>query len=31
MSEAITLLAMFEDIEPAAEGVDKLQRIGRDR
>ena len=28
MSEAITLLAMFEDIEPAAEGVDKLQQLG---
>ncbi|HLO29588.1 MAG TPA: quinol:electron acceptor oxidoreductase subunit ActD [Anaerolineales bacterium] len=28
MSEAITLLAMFKDIEPAAEGVDKLQQMG---
>jgi Alternative complex III, ActD subunit len=28
MSEATTLLAMFEDIEPAAEGVDKLQQLG---
>ena len=28
MSEAITLLAMFKDIEPAAEGVDKLQQLG---
>src|SRR5215510_4542817 len=28
MSEAITLLAMFEDMEPAAQGVDKLQQLG---
>ena len=28
MSEAITLLAMFEDIEPASEGVEKLQQLG---
>ena len=28
MSEAITLLAMFEDVEPAAEGVEKLQQLG---
>lgn len=28
MSEAITLLAMFEDIEPASEGVEKLQELG---
>src|SRR5215510_1175772 len=28
MSEAITLLAMFEDMEPAAQGVDKLQHLG---
>lgn len=28
MSEAITLLAMFEDIEPASEGVEKLQEMG---
>ena len=28
MSESITLLAMFKDIEPAAEGVDKLQQLG---
>lgn len=28
MSEAITLLAMFEDLEPAAEGVEKLQQLG---
>jgi hypothetical protein len=28
MSEAITLLAIFEDIEPASEGVDKLQQFG---
>lgn len=28
MSDTITLLAMFEDFEPAAEGVDKLQQLG---
>lgn len=28
MSEAITLLAMFDDIEPASEGVEKLQELG---
>ncbi len=28
MSEAITLLAMFKDIEPASEGVGKLQELG---
>lgn len=28
MSEAITLLAMFDDIEPASEGVEKLQQLG---
>src|SRR5512146_2623954 len=28
MAETTTLLAMFEDIEPAAEGVDKLQQMG---
>ena len=28
MSEAITLLAMFQDIEPASEGVEKLQQLG---
>ena len=28
MSESITLLAMFKDLEPAAEGVDKLQQLG---
>lgn len=28
MSETVTLLAMFKDIEPAAEGVDKLQGLG---
>lgn len=28
MPETITLLAMFEDVEPAAEGVDKLQQLG---
>ena len=28
MSEAITLLAMFEDFEPASEGVAKLQELG---
>jgi len=30
MSEAITLLAMFEDLEPASEGVEKLQQLGVD-
>jgi hypothetical protein len=28
MSETITLLAMFEDFEPASEGVEKLQELG---
>ena len=28
MSEVITLLAMFEDIEPASEGIEKLQQLG---
>jgi hypothetical protein len=28
MPETITMLAMFEDVEPAAEGVDKLQQLG---
>ena len=28
MAEATTLLAMFEDVEPAAEGVEKLQQLG---
>ena len=28
MPDTITLLAMFEDFEPAAEGVDKLQQLG---
>ena len=28
MSEPITLLAMFKDIEPASEGVEKLQQLG---
>jgi hypothetical protein len=28
MSEAITLLAMFGELEPAAEGIDKLQELG---
>jgi len=28
MSEAITLLAMFENLEPASEGIDKLQQLG---
>lgn len=28
MSDTITLLAMFEELEPAAEGVDKLQQLG---
>jgi len=30
MSETITLLAMFKDIEPASEGVEKLQELGLD-
>jgi len=28
MSEAVTLLAMFEDFEPASSGVEKLQELG---
>lgn len=28
MSETITLLAMFEDVEPASEGIEKLQQLG---
>ncbi len=28
MSEALTLLAVFKDFEPAAAGVDKLQQMG---
>ena len=28
MSESITLLAMFEDVEPASEGIEKLQQLG---
>jgi hypothetical protein len=28
MPETTTLLAMFEDLEPAAEGIDKLQQLG---
>jgi hypothetical protein len=28
MPETTTLLAMFEDVEPAAEGIDKLQQLG---
>src|SRR5512138_551386 len=28
MAETTTLLAMFKDIEPASEGVDKLQQMG---
>jgi len=30
MSESITLLAIFEDVEPASEGVEKLQELGLD-
>jgi hypothetical protein len=30
MPEMITMLAMFEDVEPASEGVDKLQQLGVD-
>ena len=30
MSDAITLLAMFEDIEPASKGIEKLQELGLD-
>ena len=28
MAETITLLAMFEDLEPASEGIEKLQQLG---
>jgi Protein of unknown function (DUF3341) len=28
MAEATTFLAMFEDVEPASEGVEKLQQLG---
>ena len=28
MSETITFLAMFEDIEPASEGIERLQQLG---
>ena len=28
MAETTTLLAMFEDIEPAAQGIDRLQQLG---
>jgi hypothetical protein len=28
MPETTTMLAMFEDVEPAAEGIDKLQQLG---
>jgi hypothetical protein len=28
MAEATTLLAMFEDVEPVSEGVEKLQQLG---
>src|SRR5215216_2628802 len=28
MAETITLLAMFEGVEPASEGIDKLQQLG---
>ena len=28
MSDTVTLLAMFENFEPAAEGVEKLQQLG---
>ncbi len=28
MAETTTLLAMFNDIEPASEGIDKLQQLG---
>ena len=28
MSETITLLAMFEDVEPASDGIEKLQQLG---
>ena len=30
MSEAITLLATFEDLEPASVGIEKLQQLGVD-
>lgn len=28
MPETITMLAMFEDVEPTAEGIEKLQQLG---
>jgi hypothetical protein len=28
MADTITLLAMFEDVEPASEGIEKLQHLG---
>ena len=28
MPETTTMLAMFEDVEPASEGIDKLQQLG---
>lgn len=28
MPETITMLAMFEDVEPASEGIEKLQQLG---
>jgi hypothetical protein len=28
MPETTTLLAMFDDVEPASEGIDKLQQLG---
>ena len=28
MSDSITLLALFEDIEPAADGIEKLRELG---
>ena len=28
MSDAITLIALFEDFEPASEGIEKLQELG---
>ncbi len=31
MSDSITLLAVFEGMEPAAEGIEKLHTLGLER
>ena len=28
MSESVTMLAMFEEIDPVSEGIDKLYELG---